>query len=146
MEWNMTQAKKGNKVKVNYTGKLVDGTVFDSSEGREPLEVVLGSGHVIQGFDEALVGMGLGEKKTVTIPVEKAYGAHDPNMVMEVPIEQVPPDFSPEVGQKLEVGGTNGEIMIMLVREINDTHIYLDANPPLAGQDLIFDLELVAIA
>ncbi|MFH2122065.1 MAG: peptidylprolyl isomerase [Pseudomonadota bacterium] len=141
----MTQAKKGSKVKVNYTGKLVDGTVFDSSDGREPLEVVLGSGHVIQGFDEALVGMGLGEKKTVTIPVEKAYGDHDPKMVMEVPIEQVPPDFSPEIGQKLEVGGANGEIVIVTVREINDTHIYLDANPPLAGQELIFDLELVAI-
>src|SRR5674476_453873 len=102
MEWNMTQAKKGNKVKVKYTGKLVDGTVFDSSDGREPLEVVIGSGHVIQGFDEALIGMRLGEKKTVAIPVAKAYGDHDPNMVMEVPIEQVPPDFSPEVGQKLE--------------------------------------------
>ena len=142
----MTQAKKGNKVKVKYTGRLVDGTIFDSSDGREPLEVVLGSGHVIQGFDEAMVGMGLGEKKTVSIPVAKAYGAHDPNMVMEVPLEQVPPDFSPEVGQKLEVGGTNGEIMMVVVREISDTHIYLDANPPLAGQDLIFDLELVAIA
>jgi peptidylprolyl isomerase len=142
----MAQAKKGNKVKVKYTGRLADGTIFDSSEGRAPLEVVLGSGHVIQGFDEALTGMELGAKKTVVIPAEKAYGAHDPNMVMEVPLEQVPPDFSPEVGQKLEVGGTGGEIMIAVVREINDTHIYLDANPPLAGQELIFDLELVAIA
>jgi peptidylprolyl isomerase len=146
MEWNMTLAKKGNKVKVKYTGKLADGTVFDSSDGREPLEVVLGSGHVIQGFDEALIGMTAGEKKTVAIPVNKAYGAHDPNMVMEMPIEQVPPDFSPEVGQRLEVGGVNGEVMMVVVREISDTHIYLDANPPLAGQDLIFDLELVAIA
>jgi peptidylprolyl isomerase len=142
----MAPAKKGNKVKVKYTGRLADGTIFDSSEGRAPLEVVLGSGHVIQGFDEALIGMELGAKKTVVIPAEKAYGAHDPNMVMEVPLEQVPPDFSPEVGQKLEVGGTGGEIMIAVVREINDTHIYLDANPPLAGQELIFDLELVAIA
>lgn len=142
----MTQAKKGNKVKVKYTGRLADGTVFDSSEGRPPLDVVLGSGHVIQGFDEALIGMGLGDKKTVVIPVEKAYGVHDPHKVMEVPLEQVPPDFSPEVGQKLEVGGTNGEIIVVVVREINDTHIYLDANPPLAGQELTFDLELVAIA
>ncbi|MCX5869549.1 MAG: peptidylprolyl isomerase [Deltaproteobacteria bacterium] len=141
----MAQAKKGNKVKVKYTGRLADGTVFDSSEGRPPLEVVLGSGHVIQGFDEALIGMVVGEKKTVVIPVEKAYGEYDPDKVMEVPIEQVPPDFSPEIGQKLEVGGVNGEIVMVVVREISDTHIYLDANPPLAGDELIFDLELVAI-
>ncbi len=142
----MTQAKKGNKVKVKYTGKLVDGTTFDSSEGREPLEVVLGSGMVIAGFDGALTGMMVGEKKTVIIPAEQAYGLHDPKMVMEVPIEQVPPDFTPEVGQKLEVGGANGELMMVVVKEITETHIYLDANPPLAGQELTFDLELVAIA
>ena len=141
----MAQAKKGDKVKVKYTGRLADGTVFDSSEGRPPLEVVLGSGHVIQGFDEALTGMEVGEKKTVVIPVEKAYGEYDPDKVMEVPIEQVPPDFSPEVGQKLEVGGVNGEIVMVVVREISDTHIYLDANPPLAGEELTFDLELVAV-
>jgi peptidylprolyl isomerase len=125
---------------------LADGTVFDSSDGRPPLEVVLGSGEVIAGFEEALVGMGQGDKKTVAIPVEKAYGAHDPNMVMEVPVEHVPPDFTPELGQKLEVGGANGELMVVVVREITDTHIYLDANPPLAGQELIFDLELVEIS
>jgi len=141
----MAQAKKGNKVKVKYTGRLFDGTVFDTSEGRAPLEVVLGSGEVIPGFDEALIGMETGEKKTVTIPVEKAYGLHDPKMVMEVPLEHVPADFSPEVGQRLEVGGTNGEVMMVVVKEISDTHIYLDANPPLAGQDLIFDLEMVEI-
>jgi peptidylprolyl isomerase len=78
--------------------------------------------------------------------VEKAYGLHDPKMVMEVPLEHVPPDFSPEVGQRLEVGGTDGEVMMVVVKEISDTHIYLDANPPLAGQDLIFDLELVEIS
>ncbi len=142
----MAQAMKGNKVKVMYTGRLTDGTVFDSSEGKAPLDVTLGSGHVIAGFDEALVGMVVGEKKTVEIPVEKAYGAHDPKMVMEVPLEQVPPDLKPEIGQKLQVGGTGGEIMMVEVREITDSHIYLDANPPLAGQDLVFDLELVAIS
>ena len=100
---------------------------------------------MIQGFDEALTGMVVGERKTVVIPVKKAYGEYDPDKVMEVPMEQVPPDFSPEIGQKLEVGGVNGEIVMVVVREINDTHIYLDANPPLAGEELIFDLELVAI-
>lgn len=119
----MAQAKKGSRVKVKYTGRLFDGTVFDTSEGRAPLEVVLGSGTVIPGFDEALTGMEQGEKKTATIPVEKAYGLHDPKMVMEVPLEHVPPDFSPEVGQRLEVGGTNGEVMMVVVKEISDTHI-----------------------
>lgn len=142
----MTQAKKGNRVKVHYTGRLIDGTVFDSSEGRPPLEVVLGSGAVIAGFDEALTGMAAGEKKTVTIPVEKAYGFHDSKMVMEVPLEHVPPDLQPEVGQRLEVGGTNGEVMMVVVKQISATHLYLDANPPLAGQDLVFDLELLEIA
>ncbi len=142
----MAQAKKGSKVKVKYTGRLADGTVFDSSDGRPPLEVVLGAGEVIPGFDEALVGMGQGDKKTVAIPVEKAYGAHNPNMVMEVPVEHVPADFTPELGQRLEVGGANGELMVVVVREITDTHVYLDANPPLAGQELIFDLELVEIS
>jgi len=142
----MVQAKKGSRVKVNYTGRLFDGTVFDSSEGRAPLEVVLGSGEVIPGFDEALTGMEPGEKKTVTIPAEKAYGLHDSKMVMEVPMEHVPPDLNPEVGQRLEVGGTNGEVMMVVVKEISDTHIFLDANPPLAGQDLIFDLEMVEIS
>lgn len=141
----MTQAKKGDKVKVHYTGKLTDGTVFDSSDGRAPLEVVLGKGQVIAGFEEALTGMGPGEKKTVVIPVDKAYGVHDPQMVMEVPLEHVPADLKPEVGQRLEVGGTNGEVMMVVVKEISDSHIYLDANPPLAGQDLTFDLELVEI-
>ncbi len=141
----MTQAQRGDKIKVKYTGKLADGAVFDSSEGKEPLEVSLGSGMVIAGFDAALVGMTIGEKKTVVIPAEQAYGAHDPNMVMEVPIEQVPPDFTPEIGQKLEVGGTNGELMVVVVRDITDTHIYLDANPPLAGKELTFDLELISI-
>lgn len=141
----MTQAQRGDKIKVKYTGRLADGAVFDSSEGKEPLEVSLGSGMVIAGFGAALVGMTIGEKKTVIIPADQAYGAHDPNMVMEVPIEQVPPDFTPEVGQKLEVGGANGELMVVVVRDITDTHIYLDANPPLAGKELTFDLELISI-
>lgn len=142
----MTQAAQGNTVKVMYTGKLTDGTVFDSSEGREPLEVTLGSGQVIPGFDEALTGMSVGEKKTVEIPMDKAYGDYNPQMVMEVPKDQVPPDLKPEVGQRLQVGGANGEVMMVVVKEISDTHLHLDANPPLAGKDLVFDLELVAVS
>lgn len=139
----MTQVKRGDKVKVHYTGRLDDGTVFDSSEGREPLGFAVGSGQVIVGFDEAVTGMTVGESKVVQIPVEKAYGARKEELVMVVPVEQVPPDIHPEVGMRLEVGGVNGEIMRVVVTAISDSHITLDANPPLAGKDLTFTLELV---
>ncbi len=141
----MTQTKKGDKVQVHYKGTLADGTVFDSSEGKPPLDVTLGSGMVIPGFDEALTGMAVGEKKTVNIPMEKAYGPHNAEMVMQMPASQIPPDLNPEIGQKLQVGGTGGELMMVEVVDLNDDFIVLDANPPLAGKDLIFELELVAI-
>ncbi len=141
----MTQAKKGDKVQVNYKGYLEDGTIFDSSEGKTPLDVVLGSGAVIPGFDAALTGMAVGDRKTVKIPMEQAYGPHNAEMVMQVPKSQVPPDLKPEVGQKLQVGGTAGEVMMVEVIDVTDEFVILDANPPLAGKDLTFDLELVAI-
>lgn len=141
----MSVAKKGDKVTVHYTGSLDDGTVFDSSEGREPLEVTLGSGQVIPGFDAALTGMTIGEKKNVKIPVDQAYGPRNEDMVMSVPNEQVPPDLSPEIGQKLQMGSPTGELLLVEVVDITDTHVILDANPPLAGKDLIFDLALVSI-
>jgi len=130
-------------VRVHYTGRLDDGTVFDSSRDRDPLEFTVGSGQVIAGFDEAVMGMTVGESKVVHIPVEKAYGARKEELVMIVPVEQVPPDLDPEVGMRLEVGGANGEIMRVVVTEITDSHITLDANPPLAGKDLTFTLELI---
>jgi len=141
----MAQAKKGDKVQVNYKGYLEDGTIFDSSEGKAPLDVTLGSGTVIPGFDAALTGMEAGDKKTVKIPMDQAYGNHNAEMVMQVPIDQVPPDLKPEIGQKLQVGGENGELMTVEILDLTDEFIVLDANPPLAGKDLIFDLELVAI-
>jgi peptidylprolyl isomerase len=139
----MTEAKRGDNVKVHYTGKLSDGTVFDSSEGKEPLSFAVGSGQVIQGFDDAVRGMKVGESKTVHIPVDKAYGERNPEMMLQAPIDQVPPDLHPEVGMRLEVGGMNGEILRVVVTEITDTHITLDANPPLAGEPLIFEIELL---
>lgn len=139
----MTEVRKGDNVKVHYTGTLTDGTVFDSSEGREPLGFAVGSGQVIKGFDEAVLGMKVGESKVVDIPVEKAYGQRNEEMVIKAPIDQVPPDLKPELGMRLEVGGTNGEILRVVVTEITETHITLDANPPLAGQDLTFNIELV---
>lgn len=141
----MAEAKRGDKVKVHYKGTLEDGSIFDSSEGHDPLEFEIGSGQVIVGFDEAVTGMTPGEKKSVLIPVEKAYGEYSGDLVMTVPQEQVPPDLNPEEGMRLEVGGPGGEVMLVTVMETNEEHIILDANPPLAGKDLNFDLELVSI-
>lgn len=141
----MTQAKKGDKVKVHYKGYLADGSSFDSSEGKPPLAVVIGEGTVIPGFDQALSGMVVGDKKTVKIPMEQAYGPHNAEMVMQVPIDQVPSDLKIEVGQKLEVGGANGEVMKVEVIDVTDEFVILDANPPLSGKDLTFDLEMVEI-
>lgn len=142
----MTATKKGDNVKVHYTGKLADGTVFDSSKGGEPLTFALGSGQVIQGFEEGVVGMEVGESKVLNIPVDKAYGERNDELVIQAPIEQVPPDLKPELGMRLEMGGANGEILRVVVTEITDTHITLDANPPLAGKDLTFEIELVEAA
>lgn len=139
----MTEVRRGDNVKIHYTGTLDDGSVFDSSEGKEPLSFAVGSGQVIVGFDEAVMGMKVGESKTVHIPCEKAYGERNDEMVIQAPIEQVPPDLNPEVGMRLEMGGANGEILRVVVAEVAETHITLDANPPLAGKDLTFKLELV---
>lgn len=140
------QVMRGDNVKVHYTGTLDDGTVFDSSAGKEPLDFAVGSGQVIAGFDEAVMGMQVGESKVVRIPVDKAYGKRNEELVMQVPIEQVPPDLKPEVGMRLEMGGAKGEIMRVVVTAISKEHITLDANPPLAGKDLTFSLELVGCA
>jgi peptidylprolyl isomerase len=141
----MAAAKKGDNVKIHYKGTLQDGTVFDSSEGRDPLGFTLGSGQVIPGFDEAVMGMSEGDAKNVTIPVDKAYGPRNDELVMPVPLSQVPADLKPEVGQQLQMGGPNGQPVMVSVVDVTDEHIMLDANPPLAGEELIFDIELVAI-
>ena len=142
----MTQAKKGDTIKIHYTGRLQDGSEFDSSSGKEPLQFSIGSGQVIPGFDEVVTGMKVGEKKTAEIPCAKAYGDRDPSMVMVVDRKHVPPEINPEVGQRLEVGGPDGELVIVNVVDVNDENITLDANPPLAGEDLTFDIELVEIS
>ena len=142
----MTQAKKGDNVKIHYTGKLEDGTVFDSSQGHDPLAFTIGSGQVIPGFEEAVIGMSKGDSNNVTIPVDKAYGPRNEELVLTAPRDQVPPDLNPEVGQKLEMGGPDGQLIIVEVVDLSDDHITLDANPPLAGKDLTFDIELVEIA
>jgi len=141
----MAQARKGDSVRIHYTGTLDDGTVFDSSVGREPLDFTLGSGQVIPGFDEAVMGMAAGDRKKVTIPAQQAYGERNDELVIEVPLSQVPPDLNPEVGQRLQMGGPAGELIVVTVTEVGEEIMILDANPPLAGKDLTFELELVEI-
>jgi len=141
----MTQAKEGNTVKIHYTGKLEDGTVFDSSEGRDPLTFTIGGGQVIPGFEEAVLGMIMDEKKNVTIPADKAYGPRNEELMIDVQRSQVPADIQPEIGQRLQMQGPNEQMVVVEVVEISEESVTLDANPPLAGKDLIFDIELVGI-
>ena len=140
----MAQAQSGDTVRIHYTGTLADGSVFDSSRGRAPLEFTLGSGQVIAGFDDAVTGMAVGEAQTVTIPAAQAYGPRRPELVRELPRAQFPAQIEPAVGQQLQVsGGTHP--MVVTVRAVSDRAVLLDANHPLAGEDLTFALELVEI-
>ena len=141
----MQQVQKGDKVKVHYHGKLRSGETFDSSTGREPLEFTVGSGQVIKGFDDGVKGMKIGDKKTVEINVENAYGEKSPEMIIEFPKTQFPPDMNPEQGQQLMMSNGDGQSFPVTVAEVREESVLLDANHPLAGQDLIFDLELVDI-
>jgi FKBP-type peptidyl-prolyl cis-trans isomerase 2 len=141
----MQQAQNGDKVKVHYHGKLRSGETFDSSQGREPLEFTLGSGQVIKGFDDGVKGMQVGDKKTVEIPVGDAYGEKNDEMLIEFPKNQFPPELNPEVGMQLMMNNGQGQQFPVHIVEVTEESVVLDANHPLAGQDLIFDLELVEI-
>ena len=149
----MAQAKMGDKVTVHYTGRLEGGEVFDSSECHDdacscesgPLEFVIGEGQVIPGFEKAIIGMSPGDEKTVTIPVAEAYGERVEEMVAEVPRSDIPADLTLEVGLSLEVTQEDGHAFPVLITDVTDTTVTLDANHPLAGKDLIFDLKLVSI-
>lgn len=142
----MSKAKTNDTVKVHYTGKLTSGEVFDSSVNREPLQFVLGSGQMIPGFDSAVNGMELNEKKTVTISSEQAYGPTSEELIQDIPKAQLPEDLKPEVGQTLVATGPEGQQTQVLVTEVSDASIKIDANHPLAGKDLVFEIELVEIA
>lgn len=141
----MATVSKGDTIKVHYTGKLDDESVFDSSYGREPLEFTVGSGQVIAGFDSMVVGMEPGDKKTTVIPATDAYGPHEPDMVAELNLNQFPDNIKPEVGQQLQINQQNGQPVIVQVIAIVDGKVTLDANHPLAGKDLTFEIELVEI-
>lgn len=138
-------ASNGDKVQIHYTGRLGDGTVFDSSEGRDPLEFTIGAGQVIAGFDAAVSGMEAGERKTVTIEHAQAYGPRRKELVVEVPRDDLPDGLDPEVGQQLQMSTKDGNTFPVTVAETREDALLIDANHPLAGQDLTFDLHLVTV-
>ena len=141
----MTQAKSGDTVNVHYTGKFDDGEVFDTSKGRDPLKFTVGEGMVIPGFEKAVIGMSAGESKTFRIPKEEAYGPAREELKFSVEKTKFPENFEPQVGQCLEVHREDGQIMNVVVAEISEQTVMLDANHPMAGKDLNFDIELVEI-
>ncbi len=141
----MAQAKQGDTVNVHYTGKLENGTVFDTSRSRHPLQFTIGKGQVIAGFEQAVVGMNSGELKTTTIPVDQAYGQRRNDMIVTVERKQLPPDLDPKVGQRLELTQVDDQKVLVTVIALTDTTLTLDANHPLAGKILMFEIELVGI-
>jgi len=141
----MMSAKIGDTVRVHYTGTLPDKSVFDSSEGRDPLEFTLGSEQVIPGFEAAVNGMNAGDKKTVVIPSDDAYGEHRPELLIELDKKRFPEDLVPEIGKQIQISGDAGQSAVMRIVDVSDTSVMLDANHPLAGQMLTFNIELVEI-
>jgi len=139
------KAKANDNVKVHYTGKLTTGEVFDSSEGREPLAFTVAGGQMIKGFDEAVDGMALNEKKTVTIVAAEAYGEHKKELIQQIPKSNLPEDMQPEIGQKLVATNDLGHETQVAVIDVTESEVTIDANHDLAGKDLVFEIELVEI-
>ena len=140
-----SSVQNGNTIKVHYTGRFEDGMIFDSSMGGNPLEFTLGNHEVIPGFEDAALGMTVGDTKTVSIEPKDAYGDYNEGLVVDMPREYFPEEISPEVGMRLIIVDNNGEELPVVVSEIHDESVRLDANHPLAGKKLIFDIELVDI-
>jgi len=141
----MVQAQIGDTVKINFTGKLEDGSVFGSTTDREPLEFKLGEGQILPGVEKGIEGMNVGESKTIKVPPEQAYGQHREELVEEVGRDQFPKDVEPQVGQRFKVPQSNGQTMVVRVVNVSESMVTLDANHPLAGKDLTFELELLGI-
>ncbi|MBL4707657.1 MAG: FKBP-type peptidyl-prolyl cis-trans isomerase [Flavobacteriales bacterium] len=141
----MSQAEKGNKVKVHYTGTLSDETIFDSSREREPIEFTVGEGQMIAGFDAAAIGMKVGENKKVNIPANEAYGPKSEEAMIKVPKSQLPEGMDPQIGMQLEATQQDGRNQVLVVAEVLEEEVILDANHPLAGKDLTFDIEMMEI-
>ncbi|CAN0655857.1 peptidylprolyl isomerase [Nitratireductor aquimarinus] len=141
----MSQVKSGDVVRIHYTGKLADGTQFDSSAGREPLEFKVGSGQIIPGLDRQIQGMAQGESGTLTIPAAEAYGARDENQVQVVPRTALPPEMEVQVGSNLQATTPDGNQISLTVVGVSEAEITVDANHPLAGHDLVFEIEIVEV-
>lgn len=141
----MTQVKSGDTVAIHYTGTLADGATFDSSQGRDPLEFVVGSGQIIPGLDKAIPGMEVGDKKVVEIVADEAYGQADPNARQAVPRKEIPADIPLDLGTQLQLQSPTGQVMPVTIVEVTEDEVTLDANHPLAGKDLTFAIELVEI-
>ena len=142
----MSKVKDGDTVKVHYKGTLKDGSVFDTSENREPLEFTLGEGQLIPGFEKAVVGLTTGDTTSVDIPSGEAYGEVREDLIINVPKEQLPDEVEPQVGMQLQLNQPNGQPVPVRITEVGDAELTLDANHPLAGEDLKFDIELVEVA
>lgn len=141
----MAQAQLGDTVSIHYTGRLDDGEVFDSSANRDPLKFTLGEQAVIPGFEAAVIGMKPRQRKTTKIPAADAYGARREQLVLSISRDRLPKDIEPSVGQRLQMKNEDGSVLGLTVTEVNDQTVGLDANHPLAGKDLTFDIELVTI-
>ncbi|UCB49267.1 MAG: peptidylprolyl isomerase [Deltaproteobacteria bacterium] len=142
----MSKVKSGDTVKVHYTGKLENGDVFDSSREQEPFEFTVGNKAVIPGFEKGVVGMEVGDTKTIEIPPEEAYGAKQDELVVEVKKSEFPDDITPSIGQRLQIKQQNGNPIVVTITDLTEDSITLDANHPLAGYTLFFDVEVVDIA
>jgi len=141
----MAQANSGDTVKIAYTGKLNDGTVFDSSEGRDPLEFVIGENTIIPTLEASVIGMSIGDKATVEVTAENAYGPHQPDAIQTVERSMIPAEVELAIGAQLQATAPDGQVLVLTVSAVEETTVTLDGNHPLAGQDLTFDIELMEI-
>ncbi len=141
----MSQAKTGDTVRINYTGTLTNGETFDSSDGRDPLEFIVGSGQIIPGLDSAIPGMAVGDKKTVEVPCAQAYGDSNPDARQAIPRSEIPDNIPLDPGTQLQMQTPQGQVVQVTVAEVTEEEVTLDANHPLAGKDLIFAIEIMGI-
>jgi peptidylprolyl isomerase len=141
----LSRVKKGDTVKVHYTGTLDNGEIFDTSKEREPLEFTLGQGQLIPGFEKAVIGLSVGDSTQVEIPSTEAYGEERGDLIINVPKDQLPDEVTPEIGMQLQVNQPDGQPIPVRITEISESELTLNANHPLAGEDLKFEIELVAI-
>jgi len=142
---DMTEIKNGDVVRIHYTGKFTDGTPFDSSDGREPLEFKMGAGQIIPGLERSIEGMDVGDKETVTVPAADAYGPRDDAQVQAIPRTAIPDGVDVDVGSRLQANTADGRTVNLTVVDLDDSSVTVDANHPLAGRDLVFDIEIIDV-